>query len=144
MATENDLDEVIERYHLTESELLKGNPEPAKKLWSRREDVTLANPYGPPASGWEQVDQATESASSVIRGGESVEFETVAEYVTPELAYIVWIERTEARVGEGEDLSPIALRVTTILRPEDGAWKIVHRHADPITTAQPAESVIQQ
>jgi ketosteroid isomerase-like protein len=37
----------------------------------------------------------------------------------------------------------MALRVTSILRPEDGTWKVVHRHADPIITAQPAESVIQ-
>ena len=26
---------------------------------------------------------------------------------------------------------------------EDGVWKLVHRHADPITDFQPAESVIQ-
>jgi hypothetical protein len=31
-----------------------------------------------------------------------------------------------------------------IFRPEDGVWRVVHRHADPITTAQPAESVIQE
>jgi hypothetical protein len=26
----------------------------------------------------------------------------------------------------------------------DGIWKVVHRHADPITTVQPAESIIQK
>ena len=32
-----------------------------------------------------------------------------------------------------------------VFRPEeDGEWKVVHRHADPITTAQPAESVIPE
>jgi hypothetical protein len=30
------------------------------------------------------------------------------------------------------------------LRPEEGTWKVVHRHADPITSAQPAEPVIQK
>ena len=144
MATENDLDKVIEQYQHSLVEFVKGDPEPTKKVWSHREDVTLANPLGPPARGWEQVEKTLERASSLIRGGESVDFETVAEYVTPELAYIVWIERTEARVGGGKDLSPIALRVTTIFRPEEGTWKIVHRHADPITTPQPAESVIQE
>jgi ketosteroid isomerase-like protein len=38
----------------------------------------------------------------------------------------------------------VSLRVTSILRAEDGTWKIVHRHADPISTPQPAESVIQE
>jgi hypothetical protein len=31
-----------------------------------------------------------------------------------------------------------------IMPPEDGEWKIVHRHVDAITTARPAESVIQR
>jgi ketosteroid isomerase-like protein len=66
------------------------------------------------------------------------------KYVTRELAYTVWIERVKVKMGGMEDFAPSALRVTMIFRPEDGAWKVVHRHADPITTAQPAESVIQQ
>ena len=72
-------------------------------------------------------------------------FETVTKYVTPELAYVVWIERPKAKVGGSEEITPFALRVTMVFRPEeDGEWKIVHRHADPITTPQPAESVIQE
>jgi len=63
--------------------------------------------------------------------------------VTPELAYVVEIERAKAKVGGREDVTPDALRATMIFRPEDGAWKVVHRHADPITTVQAAESVIK-
>jgi len=48
MAAADDVDELIEQFHLASDEFLKGNPEPVNKLWSRREDVTLANPYGPP------------------------------------------------------------------------------------------------
>jgi ketosteroid isomerase-like protein len=64
--------------------------------------------------------------------------------VTPELAYVVRVERARAKVGGREDIAPIALRVTSIFRPEEGTWKVVHLHADPITTAQTAESVIQK
>ena len=67
-----------------------------------------------------------------------------SECVTPELVYIVRVERSKAEVGGQEALTAISLRVTMMMRPEDGVWKIVHRHADPITTAQPAESIIQQ
>ena len=144
MSAVEDLDEVIEQYHLAVDELLKGNPEPVKKLWSHREDVSLANPYGPPVRGWERVAEVTEHAASQVRDGEIVGFETVAKYVTAELTYVVQLERAKAKVGGRDKITPFALRATMIFRPEDGEWKVVHRHADPITTPQPAESVIQE
>ncbi len=144
MSTVDDLDRVVEQFHLALGEIVKGNPEPAQKLFSHREDVTLANPLGPPARGWEQVAQTMERAASNLRDGEIDGIEIVAKYVTPELAYVVEIERTKGRVGGREDIAPVDLRVTMIFRPEEGTWKVVHRHADPITTARPAESMIQE
>src|SRR5215212_9134687 len=144
MAAVDDLDKVIEQYHLALGEFMKGNPEPVKQIFSHQEDVTLANPLGPRVRGWEQVDETIDRAASNFRDGEIEGFEIVAKYVNPELAYIVEIERTKAKVGEREDVVPSALRATMIFRPEEGTWKVVHRHADPITTAQPAESVIQK
>jgi ketosteroid isomerase-like protein len=73
-----------------------------------------------------------------------VGWETIAKVVTPELAYVVGLQRARAKLGDREDITPFALRVTMIFRPEDGVWKIVHRHADPITTAQPVESITQR
>jgi ketosteroid isomerase-like protein len=144
MAAVDDLDEVIEQFDLAQGEIVKGNAEPAKKLFSHREDVTLNNPLSPPAHGWEQVAEATERAASNFRDGEIVGFEIIEKHVTPALAYVVRVERARAKVGGREDIAPITLRVTMIFRPEEGTWKIVHRHADPITTAQPAESILQE
>lgn len=139
-----DLDVVVEQYHLAAGEFVKGNPEPYKMMFSHREDVSVANPFGPVTSGWKQVAATMERASSLYRDGEITGFENVAKYVTPELAYIVEVERFEAKIAGGEEVAPVALRTTSILRPEDGTWKVVHRHADPITVVQPAESVIQK
>ncbi len=113
-------------------------------VFSHQEDVTLANPLGPAVRGWEQVAATMERAASQLREGEVTGFEIVAKYVTPDLAYMVWVERAKAKLGGRQDIVPIDLRVTTIFRPEDGVWKVVHRHADPITTAQPAESILQK
>jgi ketosteroid isomerase-like protein len=140
----DDVDELIERYHLGGDEFLKGNPEPLLELWSRRDDVTLANPFGPPVRGRAEVAKASDRAASQVRDGETVGFEIIEKYVTPELAYVVQIEWVKAKIGGSQDITPFDLRVTMIFRPEDGEWKVVHRHADPITTAQPAESVIQE
>jgi ketosteroid isomerase-like protein len=143
MSAVDDVDELIEQYHLAIDEFLKGNPEPVGKLHSRRDDVTLANPYGPPVRGLEQVLKAEEHAASGRRDGKTIGSEIVAKYVTAELAYVVQLERAKAKVGAREDIVPIATRSTMIFRPEEGTWKMVHRHADSITTPQPTESVIQ-
>jgi ketosteroid isomerase-like protein len=115
-----------------------------KRLLSNREDVTLNNPFSPPARGWDEVAATIERAASPFRDGQVVSVEIIEKHTTPEFAYVVEIERGEAKIGGREDITPWALRVTMIFRPEDGVWKIVHRHADPITTPQPVESVIQE
>jgi ketosteroid isomerase-like protein len=145
VAAVDDVDELIEQYFRVQGEFLRANPEPVKDLFSHTEDVTLANPYGPPVRGWDEVAKSIEHAASSRSDGEFVEWQIVAKYITAELAYVLQIERAEAKVGAREDITPYAVRATMIFRPEeDGEWKIVHRHADPITTAQPAESVIQE
>jgi ketosteroid isomerase-like protein len=60
-----------------------------------------------------------------------------------DLAYIVELERFETKVGGADEITPVALRVTSIFRRESGEWKLLHRHADPISSARPAESVIR-
>jgi ketosteroid isomerase-like protein len=144
MAVVDDFGGAVEQYYLALGEFLKGNPEPVKKRWFHRDDVSVANPYGPPARGWAPVAKAVEQAAATVRDGKLVGVEIVAKEVTPELAYVVGIERFEAKVGGREKLLPFVLRATMILRPEGGDWKVVHRHADPITTARPAESVLQK
>ena len=139
-----DFDTVVEQYHLALGEFVKGNPEPAKMVFSHREDVSLANPFGPVVRGWEQVAATMERAATLYRDGEIVGFENIAKYVTADLAYIVEVERIKAKMGGREDVTPVALRTTSILRPEDSTWKVVHRHADPNTTVRTPESVIQK
>ena len=139
-----DFNQVVEKYHLALGEFMKGNPAPAKKLYSQRDDVTLGNPFGPFARGWKQVAETMEQAASNYRDGDATGFDNIAKCVTSNLAYLVEVERLRSKVGGRNDVTPLALRVTSIFRPEDAFWKIVHRHADPITTAQPADSVLRR
>ncbi len=147
MSAENasdDFDRVVEQNHSALDEFMKGNHEPLAGLYSRRDDVTLGNPFGPFARGFEQVLQTMQRAAAHYRDGRSRTFDSVSSHVTPDLAYTVEVERLESKVGGREDVQPVSVRVTSIFRREDGAWKLVHRHADPITTPRPAESVIEQ
>ena len=61
--------------------------EPRKRLWSRGDDVTLANPLGPPVRGWGQVEEHLEQAASTAREGEPLRYESISEYSTGDLGY---------------------------------------------------------
>ena len=119
-----------------------GTPRVYKSLYSRRDDVTLANPFGPPVHGWNEVSATLDRAAAHYRDGEVVGFDNVSTVVTADLAYTVEVERFRARVGGAEERAPVSVRVTSVFRREDGAWKVIHRHADPITSPRTAESVL--
>ena len=138
----SDLTKFIEQDHLALDAFVKGDPEPLKNLYSRRDDVVIANPFGPPAKGWEKAAETMDRAATNFRDGEASGFERVTEYATADLGYILEIERFRSKIGGGDKLVPFALRVTTIFRREEGAWRIILRHADPITSARPAAAIV--
>jgi ketosteroid isomerase-like protein len=140
----SDLEEVLEQYHRALEAVVTGDPSPQERLWSRRDDVTLANPLGPPARGWTEVSKTLRRAVSQLSDGEILAFEQISAYSSDDLAYILEIERSRVRVGDAGEPAPSSLRVTTIFRREEDGWKILHRHADPITTPRPIESVVEQ
>ena len=47
-----------------------------KRLYSRRDDVTLANPFGPPVRGLQKIAETLERAASQLRDGEAFAFES--------------------------------------------------------------------
>jgi ketosteroid isomerase-like protein len=139
----DDFGATVEKHHRALDTFVTGDAGPLHALYSRREDVTIANPFGPPQCGWAAVEDTTARAAAHYADGRALGFDEVSKYVTPELAYTVELEHYEVKVGGSDNVSPVSLRVTTVFRREDDSWKVVHRHADPITAARPAESVIQ-
>jgi len=139
----SDLNRLRDQYHQSVAAFIQGDPDVQKQLWSRRDDVTLANPLGPPAKGFDAVCQAADSAALQVSEGEGYTFDTITWVETADLAYEVGIEHSRAKLGGAAEKVPISLRVTTVFRREDDGWKIVHRHADPITTPRSARSVAQ-
>jgi ketosteroid isomerase-like protein len=123
--------------------MTNANPDVYKQLYSRQDDVTLANPFGPPARGWSDVSTRLDRAAENFRDGEVVGFENVSTVIGSDFAYTVEIESYRARVGKADEITPLSIRVTTIFRREGGIWKVVHRHADPITSPRPPESILQ-
>jgi ketosteroid isomerase-like protein len=139
----DDVESLVERSHVSWGEFVKGDPKPALELFSHAEDVSVGNPFGPFVRGWEEVSATVARAATYYRHGEVVGFERVAMYAGGELACLVEVERYQAKIGGSDELSPVALRVSSVVRREADGWRIVSRHADPITAVRAPASVIQ-
>lgn len=141
--SQSGFDEAVEAFRIALDALLQGDANPVKKLWSRQEDVTVANPFGPPRRGPSQVERAIEEAAGNYSGG-SRRFEEVSRFSTPELGYVVQLEHTEAIVPGREIAAPFTLRVTMIFRCEEAGWKVAHRHADTVTSARMIDTLVDE
>ena len=128
---------LIQHYHSACHAFALGDPAPIKAIYARSDEVLLANPFGGSSRGWDAVSQALDFASSNFRDGRPVRFEAVARYAGADLVTLFEYEHWETKVGGRDELSPFDLRVTTTFRLESDGWKLVSRHADPLTTPHP-------
>jgi ketosteroid isomerase-like protein len=113
-----------------------GDVGPRIASWSHNDPVTL---FGALLTkrGWSEVAPAFEFLASRFSNGQAFEYEVIGAGASGDLAYIVGYEHTTASVG-GAEPEAYDLRVTTIFRREDGQWKVVHRHADPMLESDTA------
>jgi ketosteroid isomerase-like protein len=137
-----DLDEFVGRCEQAWQAFVTGDPGPAKLLFSRRDDVTLANPWGPAVTGWAHVSGTLEAAAARFRNGRVSAFGVLSRVVSDDLACYHEIERGEAMFGGRTESEPFALRVTTVYRREDEQWRIVLRHADPLPPPRPLDATL--
>jgi len=131
--TKQFLDEMMPRISQAETALHNGDAGPRFEMWSHDDPVTVFGAVYSPI-GWAEVRPMFEKIASNFSNCSSCEWEVVAADVGGDFAYLIAIERTTASVGNSEPAS-YTLRSTTIFRRENGEWKIVHRHADPIDDA---------
>ena len=129
----------LPEWETAQSRFINGDPTLWKQHASHRDDVTILGGFGGNGEkGWDAVGARYNWASSQYKsGGATVKVEYLSIVVNGDLAFTVGIERQEeARVGDQQNPARRALRATQIFRREDGAWKLLHRHADPLIEKQ--------
>jgi ketosteroid isomerase-like protein len=117
-------------------------------LWlenaSRSDDATIMGGWGAYEKRWDEVGPRYDwAAARFLESGAKVEVEYLASYVSGDLAYTVAIERSEALIVGQDKPAPLELRVTHIFRKENGVWKLLHRHADPLMEKTAPAAVLQ-
>jgi ketosteroid isomerase-like protein len=130
---EQFLTEVVPALENEVHALQNGNAAPRKALWSHNEPLSLFGAERT-ARGWREVEPIFDRLAGSFSDGQSCTYEVVSADLSGDLGYVAAIERSSARTGDNE-LQQYTLRVTTIFRFEDGQWKVVHRHGDPLDEA---------
>lgn len=131
--THKDLEGAFAASHLALASMAEADPRLSLALWSRRDDAVLANPLGPPKVGWANIEKETVRVAAMFAGAAGpMEFEEVARVVTPDLGYVLGFERMSVRRPGSDEITHMALRVTTVFRREEDGWKLVLRHADRV------------
>jgi lactoylglutathione lyase len=139
-----DFGRAVARTQRAVAALLQGDPEPEKELWSRRDDVTLANPLGGYRRGWREVEAGLELAADGFAKGGSCVFEEISRDAGPDHGFVFEMERFESNLTDGRGVASGGLRVVMIFRVEDGEWKLVHRQADTLTDFNAHDDAIDQ
>ena len=112
---------------------------------SRGDDAMIMGAWGAHEKGWPEVRARYDWAGARFRDASAkLTVEYLTSYQSGDLAVTTAIERSEVKVAGQEKAAPMALRVTHIFRREDGAWKLILRHADPLVAKTAPESVLEK
>ena len=136
------LESAISESHEALRKILNGDPSGYAALFADRDDITLGNPFGPFGQGRAAVLKALNNASTKYKDGSVVRVERIAVYGDRKLVVLVEIEHDRAKLGASTDFAEFAARVTSVYEKIGNRWRLVHRHADPITTPRAAESML--
>jgi ketosteroid isomerase-like protein len=129
--SDDDVSVLIERCAEAASAFIRGNMRRYVDLIEHGHDYTLLAPFGgEPRRGFDASEEALDATARYFRGGEA-EQEVLATYASGNLVVLVVIERQHGEVGGLPD-QDLSLRVTLVFRRDNGVWKQVHRHADPL------------
>lgn len=114
----------------------KGDATGIKQLYSHQEDVTVLGGFGGSERGWSEVGPRLEWAASHFADGTYGQ-EELSATVGTDVACLVSLEHWSYTNPENHAATLLELRVTQVFRREDGTWRLVHRHADPLVQKPP-------
>ena len=111
----------------------QGKPQQYEALWSHQPDITLAGGFGGGfEQGWDRVHKRLEWASAQFRNGRN-EVRRLAVSANGTIGYVVQTEHLMFNTPGRTEPVERDYRVTMLFRREQGAWRIIHRHADSKT-----------
>jgi ketosteroid isomerase-like protein len=127
-----DFERFMQERQAASQAYVQGDPAPLSRIVARSLPATFFPPTGGRTHGTEEVASRYAQDAAVFERGSDFTFEVLQMAASDGIAYWTGYMRGHARMRGRPDPIPMQLRVTEVFRREGGAWKMVHRHADPL------------
>jgi NAD(P)H-dependent FMN reductase/ketosteroid isomerase-like protein len=108
---------------------VNGEVAPLDAIVTRQDPATFMSPGGDALTGAAAIAQRYAKDAGSFATGSTSRLE-ILQSQAGQLAFWTGIQHAEVRMKGKDGAIPMALRVTEVLRLEDGDWKLIHRHAD--------------
>jgi hypothetical protein len=128
----------LRQYEAANTAFVNGDPSPWLAITAGQDPGSIFGGFGGLGDiGVAAVRERYRPAAGAFRpSGATVAFEYLVKDVRDRVAYTVAIERATVLYAGHTGPQPQTLRATMVFRVEQGAWKIVHRHADTLIELQ--------
>jgi ketosteroid isomerase-like protein len=128
-ATDKDFETFLGICRNAVADQVGGRTEAFQSLWSRSDDVVLIGAAGSHEKGWRDVSERLSWASSHLNFG-AFHVENLLTSVSGDLGFTVDLEQM-SREADGKT-ERRTLRSSQGYRLEDGQWRVVFGHGDPM------------
>lgn len=135
----------LERFKTGIDHFLNGDPSTWKHNASQTDRATIMGAWGAYESTWAEASPRYDWAAARFKdSGATTQIEYLSGGVSGDLGYTVTIERSTVLIAGQDKPATMELRVTHVFGKENGQWKMLHRHADPLVAKTAPADVIKR
>ena len=127
----HDFNEFMKIREAASQAFVRGDVGPLDRVSTQVSPATIFGPKGDCVEGASEVNAANAAGAKMFEPGSESHFQVMQQSVSGDLAFWAGIQRAKVKMKGKPEPIPMDLRVTEVFRRQDGAWKLVHRHADP-------------
>ena len=137
MSDPNDFTAFLDQRRQVAKAYVNGDTGPLGEIATQANPATFFPPHGGHEDGAGHVTAVNARGARSFTAGSETTLEILHSDASGELAYWTGLQHATVRfVGKDEPVE-MHLRITEVFRREDGDWKMIHRHADPLAEAKP-------